>query len=75
MEYQHMKLENINSQEYETVIGDDYENPVRNNPQTEDRNTQVTVNLPIVKANEKVCEIINKCDTNQLYFYVAILSC
>ena len=67
MEYQHMNLENINSPEYETVIDDGYETPVRNNPQPGDRNTHVTVNLPRGKANEKVCETINnKCDTNQV---------
>ena len=64
MEYQHMNLENINSPDYETVIGDDYETPIENNPQPEERSTIVTVNLPIAKANEKVCETINKCDTN-----------
>ena len=72
MEYEHMNLENINSPDYETVIDDDYETPVGNNPQLEDRNPQVTVNLPIAKANEKVCEIINKCDTNQVSFYNVI---
>ena len=54
-----MNLENINSPDYETVIGDEYETPVENNPQPENRNTHVTVNLPIDKANEKVCETIN----------------
>ena len=53
-----MNLENINSPEYETVEGD-YQTPVENNPQPEDRNTHTTVNLPIDKANEKVCETIN----------------
>ena len=72
MEYEHMNLENINSPDYKTVIGDDYETPVENNPQPGDRNTHVIVNLPTVKANEKVREIINKCDTNQVSFYNVI---
>ena len=54
-----MNLENINSPDYETVIGDDYETPVEKNPLPEDRNTHVIVNLPIDKANEKVCKTIN----------------
>ena len=59
MEYEHINLENINSPDYETVIGDEYETPVGKNPQPGDRNTHVIVNLPIDKANEKVREIIN----------------
>ena len=54
-----MKLENINSPDYETVIGDDYETPVEKNPQPGDRNTHTIVNLPIDKTKEKVCETIN----------------
>ena len=54
-----MKLENINSPDYETVFGDDYEIPVEKNPQPGDRNTHTIVNLPIDKTNEKVCETIN----------------
>ena len=53
MEHQHMNLENINSPER------DYETPIENNPQPEERNTHTTVNLPRGKANEKVCETIN----------------
>ena len=59
MEYEHMNLENINSPDYETVLGDDYETPVEKNPQPGDRNTHVIVNLPIDKTNEKVCETIH----------------
>ena len=49
------------------LIGDDYETPVGNNQRPEDRHTHVTVNLPMVKANEKVCETINKCDTKSSF--------
>ena len=60
MEYRNSQLEDINDQYYEN-IDEYYEIPVRKESQPEDKNPQVTVNLPGDKANEKAYESIHKC--------------
>ena len=56
MDCKNLQLENTNGQHYDT-IDQGYETPVR---MPGKGNSHVTVNLPGAKANEKVCETINK---------------